>query len=364
MTKTVLVPIADGVEEIEAVCIIDVLRRAGAEVTVASLGATTVTASRGVKLMADRTLSDCREQTFDLIALPGGIPGAEHLRDSAELIAMLKTQKSAGRLYGAICASPAVVLQPHGLLDGKQGTCHPSLAAEMDGAVDERVVVDDNCVTSRGPGTALEFALALVERLFGREKAAETAAPMIMPESGQGGFMALIAGRRSIRRFADRPVEKEKQDKLIEAALRAPSSRSICPWAFVVVDDAELLTKLAAAKPHGASFLENAPLGLVVCGETDRSDVWVEDTSIATIFIHLAAAAMGLGSCWIQIRKREHAPGKTAGQYVAEVLDIPDRLSVEAIVAVGYPAESKSPHDRDSLLFDKVSINRYGRTRA
>ena len=107
MSKKVLVPIANGTEEIEAACIIDTLRRAGAEVTVASVDDLQVTASRGMKLVADARISDCVSQTYDCIALPGGMPGAEHLRDSAPLIEKLKQQKQAGRLYGAICASPA-----------------------------------------------------------------------------------------------------------------------------------------------------------------------------------------------------------------------------------------------------------------
>lgn len=182
MAKKVLVPIADGSEEIEAVCIIDTLRRGGAALTVASVGQLQITASRGVKIVADTRVGDCVTQTYDLIALPGGMPGAEHLRDSAELIGMLKKQKQAGRLYAAICASPAVALQPHGLLDGvRRATCFPSFRNRLDpaSASDERVVVDGNCVTSQGPGTAIDFALKLVELLFGASKADEVAAAML-----------------------------------------------------------------------------------------------------------------------------------------------------------------------------------------
>ena len=182
MAKKVLVPVADGSEEIEAVCIIDTLRRAGADVTVASVGKLQVTASRGVRLMADARISDCVNQTYDCIALPGGMPGAEHLRDSAQLIEKLKQQKQAGRLYGAICASPAVALQPHGLLQNVRATCFPSLRDKLDPAYasDEPVVVDGNCVTSQGPGTAIAFALKLVELLFGVEKATQIANAMLV----------------------------------------------------------------------------------------------------------------------------------------------------------------------------------------
>jgi len=181
MRKKVLVPIADGVEEIEAVCIIDVLRRAGAEVTVAAVGELAVTASRGVRLLADRPLESCRGEHFDLIALPGGLPGAEHLRDCGLLTDLLRQQARQNRLYAAICAAPAVVLQHHGLLVGRRATCHPALADRLDPAArpGARVVVDGNCITSQGPGTALEFALELVSRLFGPERAEAVAGPML-----------------------------------------------------------------------------------------------------------------------------------------------------------------------------------------
>ena len=181
MAKKVLVPIADGTEEIEAVCLIDTLRRAGADVTVASVGQLQVAASRGVKIVADALIADCVSVTYDCIALPGGMPGAEHLRDSAPLIAKLKEQKGSGRLYAAICASPAVVLQPHGLLKGVKATCFPSCRDQLDPAhtSNDRVVVDGQCVTSQGPATALDFALKLTELLFGPDKAQEVAKAML-----------------------------------------------------------------------------------------------------------------------------------------------------------------------------------------
>lgn len=181
--KRVLVPIADGTEEMEAVCTIDTLRRAGAEVTVASvMPDLQVTASRGVKLVADVLIADCADATYDLIAVPGGVPGAMHLRDSATLTALLKAQAAAGRLYAAICAAPVVVLQHHGLLlEGRRATCHPNFEPQLldAAAAAQRVVVDGNCVTSRGPGTAIEFALQLAAQLFGEEKAREVGAAML-----------------------------------------------------------------------------------------------------------------------------------------------------------------------------------------
>ncbi len=179
MSKKVLVAIAEGIEELEAVTIIDVLRRAEANVTVASVGDIQIAASRGVKLVADAVISDCVGSVYDLIVLPGGMPGAEHLRDSSQLIDMLKEQAASGRLYAAICASPAVALKPHGLLENKKATCYPSLLSELDNPEQAKVVVDGNCITSQGPGTALEFALKLVELLFGTEKSREVAKAML-----------------------------------------------------------------------------------------------------------------------------------------------------------------------------------------
>jgi 4-methyl-5(b-hydroxyethyl)-thiazole monophosphate biosynthesis len=182
MTKSVLVPVADGSEEIEAVTLIDVLRRAEADVTVASVNNLQITASRGVKLVADCGIEACADRLFDLVVLPGGMPGAEHLRDSSVLIQILDRQRSRGALYGAICASPAVVLEPHGFLQGRQATAHPAFVDRLKDSSSARlrVVVDGNCVTSRGPGTAMEFALKLVELLFGKAKRDEVAAPMVL----------------------------------------------------------------------------------------------------------------------------------------------------------------------------------------
>jgi 4-methyl-5(b-hydroxyethyl)-thiazole monophosphate biosynthesis len=188
MSKEVLVPIAEGTEELEAVTIIDVLRRAEARVTVASVGGLQVTASRGVYLVADTLISECSGTDYDLIVLPGGMPGAQNLCDSSLLGVLLKRQYDEGRLYAAICASPAVVLEHHGLLEGKRATCHPSFVDRLKSGetVPSRVVVDGQCVTSQGPGTALEFALTLVELLFAKDKADEIAQAMVMPESAVG----------------------------------------------------------------------------------------------------------------------------------------------------------------------------------
>jgi 4-methyl-5(b-hydroxyethyl)-thiazole monophosphate biosynthesis len=185
--KRVLVPIATGSEEIETACIVDILRRAGADVTVASCnpeGASLVVKmSRGMNFLADAAVTACADNMYHLIALPGGMPGASGLAASPVLHALLKAQAARGAPYAAMCAAPAVVLEPAGLLTGKAATAHPAFVeklGERREAVDARVVVDGNCITSRGPGTALEFSLALVQVLFGPDKAAEVAKPLVL----------------------------------------------------------------------------------------------------------------------------------------------------------------------------------------
>jgi nitroreductase len=174
-------------------------------------------------------------------------------------------------------------------------------------------------------------------------------------------FISLIQKRRSIRKFQKKQIEAQKIDTLIEAALRAPSSMGRNPWEFILVTEQALLEKLSTAKLHGSTFLNNAQLGIVVCADPDKSDVWVEDASIAAIFLHLASESIGLASCWIQIRERMHDQTKTAGDYISETLNIPPKLKVECIVAVGYPDEEKSPHEKDELQYDKVHLDTYGK---
>ncbi|GJQ59682.1 MAG: NAD(P)H-dependent dehydrogenase/reductase [Candidatus Scalindua sp. AMX11] len=175
-------------------------------------------------------------------------------------------------------------------------------------------------------------------------------------------FLSLIQKRRSIRRYLAKPVEDEKIEVLIEAALRAPSSRGLNPWEFIVVTERRLLEKLSQARVHGAEFLKDSPLGIVVCADPERCDVWVEDCSIASTFIQLASESMGLRSCWIQIRERLHNETVTSEAYVSDLLGMPPGLRVESIVSVGYPNETKPPHKKEDLRYEKVHHNQYGRS--
>ena len=167
----VLVPLAEGFEEIEAITVVDLLRRAGVEVHTAGLGGLQVTGSHGITVTADIALDAARGADYDMIVLPGGMPGADHLKRDARVISLLRCFAAEGRWTAAICAAPGVLAHA-GVLDGRAATSFPGFL-RPDSAPgirlrDDPVVIDGKVVTSRGPGTATEFGLALVEMLAGR----------------------------------------------------------------------------------------------------------------------------------------------------------------------------------------------------
>ena len=180
----VLVPLAEGCEELEAVTIIDLLRRAGFEVVVAGLLDGMVKASRGVVLMPDCALDAVIDDDFDMIVLPGGLPGADHLDRDPRIHRLLQRMAEDGKITAAICAAPKV-LAGAGLLDGKQATSYPGCIDAMGlpatRVLEHPVVIDGNVVTSRGPGTAMDFALTLIEQLAGPELRREVEAPLQRP---------------------------------------------------------------------------------------------------------------------------------------------------------------------------------------
>jgi len=183
MSKRALIAVADGIEDLECVTLIDVLRRADIEVLVASIEERRmITCARGTRLTADAMLVDVLAQDFDLIVLPGGMPGAQHLADFEPLAERVRKQAKAGELFAAICAAPALALQGYGVLRQRRMTCYPAFSDRLSGCtfVDEAVVVDGNCITSQGPGTALAFALTLVEQLVGRGTRTEVAKAMLV----------------------------------------------------------------------------------------------------------------------------------------------------------------------------------------
>lgn len=189
MRKKALVVLAQGFEEIEAVTPIDVLRRAGVEVIIAGVGQKEVSGSRGVKIVADVLLETVAELP-DAIVLPGGSPGAENLKRSKALMALLERMKREKKWIAAICAAPGVVLAPQGLLSGKKATAYPGYEKSFPADAcftESRVVKDDGLITSRGPGTALEFSLALVAELVDTAMAEKLASMMLVPAVERGG---------------------------------------------------------------------------------------------------------------------------------------------------------------------------------
>ena len=171
MSKKAIILLATGFEEIEAVTAIDILRRAGIDVVIAGIETLSVTGSHSIIVSADKKLSDVKRD-FDAVILPGGMPGALHLHNSSEVNDFIKDMNAKGVLIAGICAAPSVVMAPIGLLDNKTATCYPG--DQIDFAKSTRyknktVVLDGNIITSQGPGTAMEFAFAVVEKLIGKD---------------------------------------------------------------------------------------------------------------------------------------------------------------------------------------------------
>ncbi len=179
--KNICVPLANGFEEIEAITLIDVLRRAGFCVTSCGLSGLQSRGAHGVTLAADTTIDDAIQRPWDLVVLPGGMPGATNLRDDARIGQLLDQTVKSGGYIGAICAAP-IVLARFGFLDGRKATSYPGFEAQMPGVDyrEDRVVCDGNILTSRGPGTAMEFALAITELLAGRDKTDELRKQMLV----------------------------------------------------------------------------------------------------------------------------------------------------------------------------------------
>lgn len=172
-------------------------------------------------------------------------------------------------------------------------------------------------------------------------------------------MIELLRTRRSVREFIIESIDPVTLQLLKEALLRSPTSRNIKPWEFVFVDDGKLLKQLALSKPHGAGFLEYAPLAIVVCADGDKSDVWIEDCSIASILVQMAAQSMDMGSCWVQIRNRMFDDKTTSEEHVRSLLKMPDNVRVESIIALGYPAEEKEPVPFEDIDYTKIRTNSF-----
>lgn len=164
--------------------------------------------------------------------------------------------------------------------------------------------------------------------------------------------------RRSIRRYTGEPLTEEQLTSILHAGLLSASSRGLQPWELVVVRDRKMLDRLSQSRA-AAAMLKDAACAVVVTGDEKKSDVWTEDCSIVMANMHLAASSIGVGSCWIQVRKRSKDETQTAEEYVRNLLGIPENMRVEAILSLGMPDEEKAPKQVDDRLATKVHFNKY-----
>ncbi len=172
-------------------------------------------------------------------------------------------------------------------------------------------------------------------------------------------FHEIIYKRRSIRKFQEKAVEKEKVERLLKTALLAPSGKRMYPCEFILVDHKDLLFKISQAKTHGARLVANAPMAIAVAVDTSKYEIWVEDAAIASTFVMLEAENMGLGCCWVQMHLRGTEDGKSAADNLRQDLNLPEHFDVLAVLAIGYKDESKAPYSDDDLDYAKIHHNRY-----
>lgn len=170
-------------------------------------------------------------------------------------------------------------------------------------------------------------------------------------------MIELLRKRRSVRKYTNQIIEPEKLELLKEAVLRSPSSKNCNSWEFIFVDDSKQIQQLGMCKPHGVTPLKTAPLVVVVCADKTKNDVWVEDCSIASILLQLTAQSLGLGSCWIQIRKRMYSDEISSEKYIQNLLNIPPKFKVLSVITMGYAESTREGKLMDELQFEKIRKN-------
>jgi nitroreductase len=173
-------------------------------------------------------------------------------------------------------------------------------------------------------------------------------------------MIELLIKRRSIRKYNDEKIEEQKVEILKKAALLAPTGKNKKECEFIFVDDRELLVKLSKAKPQGGMMLEGAALAVVVVADETKSDVWIEDASVAATTIHYTAQDLELGSCWVQIRKRmfDYDAEISAESVVKQILDLGQDMKVHSIISIGYPEKWRPENDVSKLDYSKIHINK------
>lgn len=172
-------------------------------------------------------------------------------------------------------------------------------------------------------------------------------------------FHEMLVQRHSIRKYTDQPISAEAVKTIIEAALMAPSSKRCTPWEFLLVDNKEILEKLSHCREFGAGPIAKCSLAVFVMADPQKSSAWIEDCAIAATYIQLQAEALGLGSCWIQMRGRFDKDNNDSADLIRELLDIPGEQQVECIIVLGHKDEVRRPVDPDKLLWEKVHIGKF-----
>ena len=172
-------------------------------------------------------------------------------------------------------------------------------------------------------------------------------------------FYELLKSRRSIRKYLPKAVEQDKITKITRAALMSPASKRRNPWEFIVVQQPETLQKLSECRLHGSQFLAESPLGIVVIADTAKSDIWLEDASIAAIIMQLQVQDLELGSCWIQVYDRKKDEETSSESFIRQLLGIPDHFAVLSIISIGYPDEERKPFEEDKLAIEKIHSEKF-----
>ena len=172
-------------------------------------------------------------------------------------------------------------------------------------------------------------------------------------------ILDIFANRRSVRKYAQGPLEDEALDKILKADLLAPSGHARRPWEFILVRDKQMLERLSGCRSSGANMLKQAAAAIVVIADEQKQDVWIEDCSVALGYMHLAASALNLGGCWVQVRLRTAADGRSCEEFLREALDFPPNFKAEAILALGVLQQRPSPHDLQKLNLSKIHKEKF-----
>lgn len=172
-------------------------------------------------------------------------------------------------------------------------------------------------------------------------------------------ILEIMKRRRSVRRYSGEKVSGEALEKILEAGLLAPSGKGIYPWEFITIRDRQMLDRLSRCREGAARMLEGADCAVAVIADTQKSDVWIEDCAAAMMSMHLAASALGVGSCWIQGRLRRAEDGRSTDEYVRELLSYPEEFSLLAVLSLGIPQKEPRMRCKAELKWEKIHEERF-----